>query len=345
MRILRETGILTRMPRPRPAALRLLLLVLAATACATPAPDAGRVPRESGELVFWRVESATQPRGAAWLLGSVHAATPDITLDGAVDDAFAHSEALVIEADITSLGGDAFGAMERILQMALLPEGETLDQVLTRPTWDQLTEFLRARGQPTEAYRRFEPWLVMTMVTSYLFAEAGLPPSGGVDLRFTSQAEGRMPIVALETPELQLSLLDSLPLDTQARMLREMLGKQEALRDETLRLYEAWRLGDLAWIESHTTAGNRDPKLRDFHERVFLARNRKMAERIDGLLREERVWFVVVGAGHMVGEEGIPALLGARGHRVSRIPRSPAPAAPLAPALAPPASPAPPATE
>jgi hypothetical protein len=323
MRILRETGILTRMPRPRPAALRLLLLVLAATACATPAPDAGRVPRESGELVFWRVESATQPRGAAWLLGSVHAATPDLTLDGAVDDAFAHSEALVIEADITSLGGDAFGAMERILQMALLPEGETLDQVLTRPTWDQLTEFLRARGQPTEAYRRFEPWLVMTMVTSYLFAEAGLPPSGGVDLRFTSQAEGRMPIVALETPEFQLSLLDSLPIDVQVRMLSEVLDKQTETGASSTRLYDAWRLGDLGVIEAETLApGRADPKLRDFHERVYLERNRAMAGRIDELLREQKVWFVVVGAGHMVGSEGIPALLAARGHRVARVPKT-----------------------
>ena len=75
--------------------------------------------------------------------------------------------------------------------MATLPEGQTLDQLLPQPTWDQLGEFLRQRGQPVEPIRRFEPWLVMTMVTSYLFAEAGLPAEGGVDLRFVSRAEGQ----------------------------------------------------------------------------------------------------------------------------------------------------------
>jgi uncharacterized protein YbaP (TraB family) len=125
-------------------------------------------------------------------------------------------------------------------------------------------------------------------------------------------------------------------------MLSEVLGKQGEMRADTLRLYDAWRLGDLAWIERYTTWGNDDPQLRRFYERVFLARNRSMAQRIDELLREPRVWFVVVGAGHMVGEEGIPALLAARGHRVSRIPRSPAPPAAPQP---PPASPAPPAAE
>jgi uncharacterized protein YbaP (TraB family) len=326
------------MELPRLPSLRLLLPLLA-LACATPAPPPA-APRESGELVFWQVESASRAGARAWLLGSVHAATPDLVLDGAVESAFATSEALVIETDITAQGADAHGFIERTLQMALLPESETLDQVLTKPAWDQLAEFLRARGQPAEAYRRFEPWLMMTMVTSYLFAEAGLPASGGVDLRFTHRAEGRMPIVSLETPEFQLSLLDSLPIDTQARMLGEVLAKQDETRAETLRLYEAWQLGDLAWIERQTKAGAGDPRLRDFHERVFLARNRAMAQRLDELLKEERVWFVVVGAGHMVGDEGIPALLAARGHQVTRIARSAAPAASGAPA---PPSPAPPA--
>lgn len=322
-----------------PAARRLgLLTLLAALACATPAPEAPPTPQESGELVFWRVESASG--GSAWLLGSVHAATPDVSLDAAVESAFAQSEALVVEADITSLGDDAFGAMNRMLQMAQLPEGKTLDQLLTPPVWNELSEFLRARGQPPEPYRRFEPWLVMTMVTSYLFAEAGLPSSGGIDLRFTRRAEGRMPIVALETPEFQLSLFDSLPLDTQARMLNELLVKQSDVRKETLDLYAAWRLGDLAWIERQTTAGIDDPLLRDFHERVFLERNRNMAKRVDELLREKRVWFVVIGAGHMVGSQGIPSLLAARGHRVARVPRS-APPAMDAPAPGPEAAPAP----
>ena len=140
---------------------------------------------ETGQLVFWQVESASQPGARAWLLGSVHAATPDLVFDDAIESAFAGSDALVIEADITAQGADSFAFVERTLQMALLPDGQTLDQVLTPPVWERLGEFLREHGQPVEPYRRFEPWLVMTMVTSYLFAEAGLPAEGGVDLAST----------------------------------------------------------------------------------------------------------------------------------------------------------------
>jgi uncharacterized protein YbaP (TraB family) len=281
------------------------------------------------------VESASQPGGRAWLLGSVHAATPDLTFDPAVESAFEASDALVIEADITAAHGEeGSGFVTRTLQMATLPVGQTLDQVLPPPTWDRLTEFLRTHGQPVEPFRRFEPWLVMTMVTSFLFAEAGLPPAGGVDLRFTARAEGKKPIVALETPESQLALLDALPIDVQAVMLGQMLERQAETRADAVRLYEAWRLGDLDAIELETEGMSRtDPKLREFHERVYLARNRSMAGRIDELLREPKTWFVVVGAGHMVGSEGIPALLAARGHRVARVART-------APAAAPPPQPA-----
>jgi uncharacterized protein len=330
MRFLPETGILTRMGSLRLRSPLLLLLGLAAGCASLPSG-----PRESGALVFWQVESATRPGGRAWLLGSVHAATPELRFDPAIESAFEGSDALVIEADITaSGGGDAFGFVRRMLEKATLPEGQTLDQLLPPPTWDQLGDFLRSRGQPVEPIRRFEPWLVMTMVTSYLFAEAGLPAEGGVDLRFVSRAEKRMPIVALETPEFQLSLLDSLPLDVQARMLAEVLDKQAETRDASTRLYEAWQLGDLATIEAETLAPARsDPKLRAFHESVYVERNRAMAARIDELLREEKTWFVVVGAGHMVGDEGIPALLAKRGHRIARIPKTPSAApAPAAPA-------------
>jgi uncharacterized protein YbaP (TraB family) len=320
MRFLLETGILTRMGVSRLRSFALLALGLAC-ACATPAP------RSEG-LVFWQVESASRTGGRAWLLGSVHAGSPDLEFDPAVESAFAASEALVIEADITaSQKGDGFGFVQRLLAMATLPEGETLDQLLPPPTWERLGSFLRERGQPVEPMRRFEPWLVMTMVTSYLFAEAGLPAEGGVDLRFVARAEGHLPIVALETPEFQLSLLDALPIDVQARMLTEVLDHQSATAAHSAKLFEAWRAGDLDVIEAEVLGpGRSDPKLRDFHDRVYLERNRAMAARIDELLREEKTWFVVVGAGHMVGDEGIPTLLERRGHRVTRVPKTAAPA-------------------
>lgn len=306
-----------------------LAVALAALGCALRGPALPRAPRESGQLVLWEVHSAAHPRGRAFLLGSVHAAQPDLALDPAIERAFDAADALVLEADITAVSGDASGFLQRVLSMATLPEGQTLDQVLPRPTYDRLGEFLRERGESLERYRRLEPWLLITMVTAYVFAEAGLPAEGGVDLRLSARAEGKKPILALETPELQLSLLDALPIDVQARKLAEVLDHEGETRTEATRLYDAWRLGDLDVIEAATVAPARDdPRMRAFYERVYLARNQSMAQRIDALLREGRTYLVVVGAGHVVGEQGIPALLARSGHRIARVPKTPA-AAPV----------------
>lgn len=292
--------------------------------------------------MLWEIQSAANPRGRAFLLGSVHAARPDFVFDPAIDRAYDAADALVIEADITSESADAFGFLQRTIEMASLPEGQTLDQVLPKPTYDRLGEFLRERGQALEHYRRFEPWLLMTMVTSYIFAEAGLPAEGGVDLRLSNRANGKKPILALETPESQLALLDSLPIDVQAGMLGEMLEREDETRALSTRLFDAWERGDLDVLESETIAPARDdPKLRTFFDQVYVARNQSMAQRIDALLREERTFLIVVGAGHVVGEQGIPALLARSGHRIVRIPKTP-PAAPGVPAPETPATGPPP---
>jgi|GEM_PF-303310 len=321
----------TRLRRAHARVAALLVPAFLLAACAGPGPRAAErdaraaAPRETGQLLLWEVQSAAHPRGRAFVLGSVHAASPDLVFDPAIDRAFEASDALVIETDVTSRAADSFGFLQRTLETATLPAGQTLDQVLAPPTWERLGAFLRARGQPVELYRRYEPWLLLTVVTAYLFAEAGLPVEGGVDLRLTAQAEGRKPILTLETPEFQLGLLDALPLPVQARVLGQTLEQEERVAAQATRLYDAWRLGDAEAIEREVaSAAGDDPELRVFHEKVFLARNQTMAQRIDALLREARTYFVVVGAGHVVGAQGIPALLARSGHRVLRVPKTPA---------------------
>jgi hypothetical protein len=303
---------------------RLLAAGLAAAlfalgSCASRRGPALPEPRETGQLVLWSVASASNAQGRAWLFGSVHAAPPDLAFDPAIERGFEASDALVVELDLSQ----EWDAASVMLRMATLPEGRTLDQVVPPSTYRALVEFLRRRGQSTERYRDVEPWLLMTLVSASLFAEAKLSPDAGVDQRFLTRAEGRVPVIALETLEFQLSLFDSLPLGVQAHVLGAMLESTGEGRKVARRFYEAWQRGDLEALEAYTLAGTQeDPAAREFHERTYLARNRAMAERLDALLGEAKTWFVVVGAGHMVGSEGVPALLAARGHAVARVAKS-----------------------
>ena len=305
------------MERPRPALARFALALLLAVGCAGARP----VPRDTGQLVYWEVESATNPGARAFLLGSIHVASPDLVLDPRIRDGFEASDALVIEVDLEAADGAA--TQQWLTERAVLPEGQTLASVLSHRTWRRLERFLRAHQMPPELFQWYEPWFLVSVVPTVLLAERGAEPGAGIDQRFLDLAGGRMEIVALETVEFQLDLLADVPRPLAIRMLEEMLEDVGATRDVTQGIYDAWSLGDLDYLEALTLGETDDPELAEFQERTFFARNRTMAERIDALLGEPRTWFVVVGAAHMAGDEGIPELLEGRGHRVTRIERSP----------------------
>jgi len=56
-----------------------------------------------------------------------------------------------------------------------------------------------------------------------------------------------------------------------------------------------------------------------FYEAIFFERNQAMARRLAELTRDGKTRFAVLGAGHMLGPRGIPALLCERGFEVRRV--------------------------
>jgi uncharacterized protein YbaP (TraB family) len=293
--------------------------VLVCWACATPQP----APRDTGLLFLWEVESGSPEGARAHLLGSIHLARKDLRFDPAVEAAFASSRALVVELDLRALDAAASSAL--VLEHGRLPQGPSLDELVSEAAWSEFTALLDAHGQSTEFYRGFEPWVAMLAASALLASEKDLSGEAGVDRAFLERA-GAREVIALETLELQLALFDELPLDQQVLLLEAVVAEADDSRDSLGELYEAWRLGDAEFLASIALDDGGDPALAALQERMYADRNQAMVERIDALLHEggeQGRYFVVVGAGHMVGDSGIPALLRDRGHRVRRVVRSP----------------------
>jgi uncharacterized protein YbaP (TraB family) len=289
------------------------LLALAPVACAL-APVSG--PEEPAPLL-WRAQPV-DGRGPLFLLGSVHLGTPEtLEMGDAVREAWSRADELVVEVDLSSVSPEAAAATT--LRYGTLPPDQTLEDVVGRETWQRLAESLEASGVPAAGFARYKPWMAATALVVLQLQAAGLEARYGVDQHLIGEAAGRTPIVGLESFESQLATLDSLPPEVQTLMLRDALDRADPSADGAARLIEAWRRGDEeALVEEFFGAREQTPELETLYRKLYFERNEVMSARLAELSRDGKTRLAVIGAGHLVGPRGIPALLRQRGFRVER---------------------------
>ena len=117
--------------------------------------------QDAADVLLWEVTTA---KGKAYLLGSIHAAREDMyPLDPAIESAFAKSDTLVVEVDISHI--DPAAMQQRLLSSGAYGKGESLSGNLPPEDLAKLKTFLAQRNLPFPLFDRFRPWLAAMMVT------------------------------------------------------------------------------------------------------------------------------------------------------------------------------------
>jgi uncharacterized protein YbaP (TraB family) len=72
----------------------------------------------------------------------------------------------------------------------------------------------------------------------------------------------------------------------------------------------AWKVGDATVLENMLLEDYREkPEMRPLYQRILIDRNVGMAKKIAGMLEGGGKWFVIVGAAHLAGEQGLVEML------------------------------------
>ncbi len=215
-----------------------------------------------------------------WLFGTIHLLPEDVRWDGGpVGDAIRRADLLVTE----------------------IPDGDPAAE--------------------TAAYRRLccvagarKPWAEALALTAGAASDVGASADDGVEAVLNARFAGR-PRAALETFAGQLAMFDALPAPAQAQLLaaaKREAGDAQASYDRTLR---AWSTGEEAGIARSFTA-DLSPALR---AALIDRRNAAWAGWVAARMRQPGRVLVAVGAGHLAGAGGVPALLKRRGYTVLRL--------------------------
>jgi hypothetical protein len=121
-----------------------------------------------------------------------------------------------------------------------------------------------------------------------------------------------------------MSLMANLSPEVQEAALLDTLSRFDAIEDYLKGMLRAWQVGDDRALESLLFEEAEDRKaLEPFFDRLIYRRNYEMAARLTVLLRAEQhadeSVFVVIGAGHLIGERGVRELLEEEGFVLEEI--------------------------
>ena len=159
----------------------------------------------------------------------------------------------------------------------------------------------------------------MTLVSLEVI-KLGLDPNLGIDKYFLSKAEGKKKILELESLDYQIDLLSHLSDKDQELFLLYTLKDLNIMEQEVNKLTQAWTTGDTKGMESILTRSvSGDKRLFPIFEKLIYERNKKMVSKIEDFLKRKETYFVIVGAGHLVGNHGIIGILKGRGYLIDQL--------------------------
>jgi len=275
--------------------------------------ESARASVSQARNFLWK---ATGKGSVVYLAGSIHLLSPDFyPLNPVFDNAFNDSDLLVEEVDFNEMLGPQ--SQMQALMRGMLPAGQTLDKVLSPATLELVNKTAKELGAPMEALQKFKPWMLALTLEGLELASAGFDPNLGLDKHFFDLAKEKGKAVeGLETVEYQLSRLDGMTAEQQDRMLAQTLKEINTEKASVAKLTGAWKTGDAAGVEKLVLGHLKDDPV--LYQRLLVERNKNWLPKIEALFARKGHALVLVGAAHLVGPDGLVAMLKAKGYTVEQ---------------------------
>ena len=276
--------------------------------------DAAAASTERGPRhgMFWKASSGTN---TVYLTGSIHAATAGIyPLPKQIEAAFRSATVLVVEVNLNKLDTRK---LRDLMSAGFYPPGDTLWKHISTAGKQAVLQFCAENGMPPEFFGALKPWMAILVASSLPTMSAGMSPAMGIDQHFLDRVVRGMRVEQIETPEQQVQLFAGMFGDNAEQVLMEALQSAKTNTRTAWDLQSAWLSGDTQKVEALVASMYNE--VPEFAEVLIGARNVRMAEVVERHLNGRERCFVVVGAAHMVGENGVVRLLEQKGYRVEQI--------------------------
>jgi uncharacterized protein len=266
------------------------------------------------KATLWKVKG---DHNTMYLLGSVHVLSKDAyPLKPALEHAFDDANQVVFEIDLTRFTAERF--RQEFKRTALYPSGQSLSKKLSPATIALLRTVLPNYGLTLDKVERFKPWFLAEWLSSRALEMAGFSDRLGVDFYFYHKAKAAgKPVLGLETLRDQAEIFDSFNDQENEFYLVSTISGLPAYAVMVRRLVDAWKDGNVRLLDQLLNQDKRSDPMT--HAVLFSKRNSKWIPEIERFAHESGNYLIIVGAGHLVGDDGVVAQLKRAGYSVQQL--------------------------
>ena len=268
----------------------------------------------SAETSLWKVQL---PTSTMYIGGTCHVLRPsDYPLPVEFTQAYEDSDVIVFETDINRLNSPE---IQKIMTTrGIYHDNMSLDKVLSPQTYNLLKDYCEASGIPVLSLNKLKPPLVVLALLALELQRLGVNLTG-VDEYFHSKAtaDGKK-TEWLESVREQMEFVLSMGKGNENDFIEHSIRDLKNTKEIIDELIAAWKKGnDGEMYRLFIAPMKKDyPKL---YETLLAGRNREWLSRIERYIASPQKEFVLVGVGHLVGEDGIIQHLRNRGYRINKL--------------------------
>jgi uncharacterized protein YbaP (TraB family) len=207
---------------------------------------------------------------------------------------------------------------QKMMDQMMYSDGTTIDKVLKTDTYQALAVHLSSRQIPMQAFASHKPSLLAISLT-FIELEAMGYTSEGVDMFFANKAKDQGKEQGwLETPDEQLAFIADMGDDDPDTMIEYTLKDIKKMPEMFAKLHSTWLAGDMQ--------GMADVGITPFkvdypaiYQDLLVTRNNNWLPKIENMLNDPPIEFILVGALHLSGPDSVLAKLRAKGYKIEKL--------------------------
>lgn len=262
---------------------------------------------------IWQV---TNGKNTVYLGGTFHMLKPsDYPLPKEFEEVYKKVNWLVFETDIDQLDTPEF--QQKFIKAMSLPSGKILADQLSPKAYSGLIHYAAKNNIDTGRLQHFRPQMIGLIISLEELKKFGLTAQG-VDSFMGDKAklDGKM-ITKLETVDEQINYIATMGKGNESALILQTLEDIKDLTQDLTIMSNAWRHGDR---ESLSEIGIK-PMMEDYpqvYRSLMVERNNNWLPKVERLIQQPEAKFILVGALHLVGEDGLLEQLKSKGYQVQQ---------------------------